>query len=37
MNKAIKIALVLSFILIAFALILHHTNFAGMMRELHGG
>ncbi len=37
MNKTIKIALALAFILIAVAVILHHANFAGMMRELHGG
>jgi hypothetical protein len=37
MNKTIKFILALAIIIIAVALILHHTNFAGMMRRLHGG
>ena len=37
MNKTIKIALALAVTIIAVAVILHHTNFLGMMRELHGG
>jgi len=37
MNKTIKIVLVLLTIIIFVALILHHADFAGMMRRLHGG
>jgi hypothetical protein len=37
MNKTIKILLALATIIIAIALILHHTDFAGVMRKLHGG
>jgi hypothetical protein len=37
MNKTIKIILALVIIIIAIALILHHTNFPAMMRNLHGG
>lgn len=37
MNKTMKIVLVVVIAIIAIALILHHTDFAGIMRKLHGG
>jgi len=37
MNKITKIVLALLTIIIFVALILHHADFAEMMRKLHGG
>lgn len=37
MNKTFKIMLALVMIIIGIALILHHSDFAGVMRKLHGG
>jgi hypothetical protein len=37
MNKTINIIVVLVTVFIAVLLILHHTNFDGVMRKLHGG
>jgi len=37
MNKTIKIALTLAVVVIAVALVLHHVDFTGVMRKLHGG